>query len=363
MKMLIAGGGTGGHLYPGVALAEDLLTRQKGNEVLFVGTARGIEARVVPELGYPLELVPVEPLKGRGLFGLIKGLLALPRALLRSLAILDRFQPDFAVGVGGYASGPMMVAAFLRRVPRVVLEQNTVPGITNRILAHLVDAVFVSFRSSEPFFPKGRTQLLGNPIRQKLLENFLKPKVEGERFVLLVVGGSQGAHALNVRMAEASPRLASRAATLTIIHQTGTKDEVMVREAYAAAGIQAEVSPFIEDMGEVYRRADLVVCRAGATTIAELLVSKKASILVPFPFAANNHQELNAREVVERGAARMILERDLDGGRLADEIGALMDTPDTRRELERAAGRAGRPEATREIVEACVDLARRRRKS
>lgn len=360
MKILIAGGGTGGHLYPGVALAEELTTRQKGNEVLFVGTARGIEARVIPELGFNLELIEVLPLKGRGLIGLFRGLLSVPRAILASRRILQRFKPDIAVGVGGYASGPLLVAAWISGVPTVVLEQNTVPGFTNRVLARIADAVFIAFESSAKFFPKKKTLPLGNPIRRQLLDNFLRSKTPDSKFNLLVFGGSQGAHALNLRMVEASKFLLDLVPQLRIIHQTGAADEELVRKGYADLGVDAEVHGFINDMSSMYLRADLVVCRAGATTIAELLVATKASILVPYPYAADNHQELNAREMVDRGAAVMLLERGLDGQRLADEIRALFGDRDRIKQMERAASRAGRPEAAREIIDACADIVKRR---
>jgi UDP-N-acetylglucosamine--N-acetylmuramyl-(pentapeptide) pyrophosphoryl-undecaprenol N-acetylglucosamine transferase len=357
--MLIAGGGTGGHLYPGVALAEELTTRQKGNEVLFVGTPKGIEARVVPELGFPLELIEVQPLKGRGIFGLFRGLMSVPKALLASRRILKRFSPDIAVGVGGYASGPLLAAAWLSRIPCVVLEQNTVPGFTNRVLARLARAVFVAFESSAKFFPRKKVQPLGNPIRRQLLDNFLRSKVSDGRFNLLVFGGSQGAHALNLRMVEAARYLKGLEPPIKIIHQTGSADEELVKKGYQEIGVDAEVHPFINDMSAMYLRADLVVCRAGATTIAELLVAKKGAILIPYPYAADNHQELNANEMVEKGAAVMLLERELDGERLAKEIRALYEDRDKIAQMERSASRAGRPEAAREIVDACVEIVRR----
>jgi UDP-N-acetylglucosamine--N-acetylmuramyl-(pentapeptide) pyrophosphoryl-undecaprenol N-acetylglucosamine transferase len=359
--MLIAGGGTGGHLYPGIALAEELTTRQKGNDVLFVGTQRGIEARVVPELGFPIEFIQVIGLKGRGLIGLIRGLLQVPRALMASRKIVKRFAPDIAVGVGGYASGPVILAAWLAGVPSVILEQNTVPGFTNRVLGRLADAVFITFESSSRFFPRKKVQALGNPIRRQLLDNFLRSKIPDQKFNVLVLGGSQGAHALNLRMVEAAQQLGDIEDKLRIIHQTGTTDEEIARRGYAEIGFDAEVHAFINDMSAAYRRADLVVCRAGATTIAELLVAKKASILVPYPYAAENHQELNALEMVDAGAAIMLLERNLDGIRLAEEIRGLFSDRSKIERMERAASRAGRPEAGREIVDVCVELAARGR--
>lgn len=360
MKMLIAGGGTGGHLYPGVALAEELTTRQKGNEVLFVGTKRGIEARVIPELGYDIEYVQVVGLKRQGFIGLLKGLLRLPRAFFQCRRILERFAPDIAIGVGGYASGPMMLVAWLSGKPTVVLEQNTVPGFTNRVLSRFVDVVVITFEGSARYFPARKVQPLGNPIRRQLLENFLSSKVPDDKFNILVLGGSQGAHKLNLRMVEAAAHLGDLDTKLRVIHQTGTTDADLVARGYAELGFDAEVHPFIEDMSAVYRRADLVVCRAGATTIAEVQVAKKASILVPYPYAADNHQELNAKEMVVAGAALMVTERDLDGERLAAEIRSLYDDGVRVESMERAASRVGRPEAAREIVDACVELIGRR---
>lgn len=362
MKYLIAGGGTGGHLYPGVALAEEITTRGQGNEVLFVGTQRGIEARVIPELGYPIEYIEVRGLKGSGLFRLIMGLLRLPLSLLQSWRILSKFRPDVAVGVGGYASGPVLLAAWMRRIPTAVLEQNTVPGITNRILSRLVRAVYVMFDDRLGHFPKRKVFALGNPIRRQLLDNFLKSRIEPNgRFNILVLGGSQGAHALNLRMVEAANHFHDVEDEVHIVHQTGKNDEELVRRGYAELGAHAQVHAFIDNMSEAYRRADLVVCRAGATTLAEVMVAKKASILIPYPYAADNHQELNARTMVDAGAALMLVERNLDGQRLADAIVSLATDRPRLQRMEQAASRAGRPEAAREIVDACGELVEKRR--
>ncbi len=359
MKVLIAGGGTGGHLYPGIALAEEVLTRKKGNEVLFVGTQRGLEARVVPELGYPIEFIQVAGLKGKGWVGRITGLFKLPSALWQSRAIVRRFKPDFAVGVGGYASGPAILAAWILGVPTIVLEQNTVPGLTNRWLAKVARAVYVMFGESAVYFPRSKVHVLGNPIRKQLLDNFLRSKLDANgKFNLLVLGGSQGAHALNLRMLEAASSLASLEDKLSIVHQTGPNDESLVRQGYAELGVEADVHAFITDVSEAYRRADLVVCRAGATTLAELTVSKKAAILIPYPYAADNHQELNARSMVQAGAALMLVERELDGKRLADLILTLARDTERLARMEQAASRVGRPEAAREIVDAFMELKR-----
>jgi UDP-N-acetylglucosamine--N-acetylmuramyl-(pentapeptide) pyrophosphoryl-undecaprenol N-acetylglucosamine transferase len=358
--VLIAGGGTGGHLYPGIALAEEITTRQKGNHVMFVGTERGIEARVVPELGYPIEYIDVLGLKGKGLFGLISGLLRVPAAMMQSYRIIRAFNPEVAVGVGGYASGPVLLVAWLLRIPTAVLEQNTVPGFTNRILAQLASAVYVMFESSSTHFPSRKVQALGNPIRRQLLDNFLRSKIPDDKFNILVLGGSQGAHTINLRMVEAAQHLGEAAKEVRIIHQTGEADVDLVKKAYADSGSDAQVFAFIADMSNAYRRADLVICRAGATTLAEVMVAKKASILIPYPYAADNHQELNARAMVDAGAARMLIERDLDGQRLAEEIIALLKDRERIARMEQAASRTGRPEAAREIVDAFGELIERK---
>ncbi len=361
MKLLIAGGGTGGHLFPGIALAEEVTTRRPGNAAVFVGTSRGIEAREVPKAGFPLELVSVSGLKGKGLWGVVRGLLRLPLALFQSLALLGRQKPDVVVGVGGYASGPVLIAAWLRRIPTAIQEQNASPGLTNRILGHFARAVFTAFPEAGRFFAANKVHLLGNPIRRALMENFLKPGTpHGDCFSLLVFGGSQGAHALNLKVLEAVPHLPPELSKcMKIVHQTGPRDLETVRAGYAATKVDAEVREFIDDMSAAYQAADLVVCRAGATTLAELTVCKVASILIPFPSATDDHQTKNAASMVAAGAAIMIPESEVTGESLARAIAKLWEQPEERRAMERAAGRLGRPEAAREIADVCALLASR----
>ena len=360
MKMLVAGGGTGGHLFPGIALAEELLTRQPNrNDVLFVGTAQGLEAKVVPQNGLKLELIEVSGLKRVGFLKRLKGLLRLPGAILRSVQILRSYRPDVVVGVGGYASGPVVLAAWLLRVPTAVQEQNALPGFTNRVLGHFVDVVLTAFPEAARHFPRRKVQMLGNPIRRALLDNFLMDSVTHEKFSLLVFGGSQGAHVLNRTMIEAVPFLESVKDKIRVVHQTGQREVEQVRAGYAKANAEAEVLDFIGDMSGAYAQADAIVCRAGATTLAELTVAKKAAILVPFAAAADNHQEINARSLVQAGAAVMIPESELNGERLAKEIFALMNA-ERRQQMEKAAGHLGRPEAAREIADVLAELAERR---
>jgi UDP-N-acetylglucosamine--N-acetylmuramyl-(pentapeptide) pyrophosphoryl-undecaprenol N-acetylglucosamine transferase len=358
--MLIAGGGTGGHLFPGIALAQEVTTRHPENDVLFVGTARGLEARVVPEAGFKLELIEVGGLKRVGLLGLLRGLLRIPKAMLQSRRILKRYLPDVVMGVGGYASGPVVLMAWLMGIPTAVQEQNARAGFTNKLLGKFVQAVFVAFKEVVEQFPAGKTRLLGNPIRRELMDNFLRAKAQHDRFRLLVFGGSQGAHAINTTFLRALPLLGDVKDQLAITHQTGKKDVDEVRQGYAGSGFEVEVLDFISDMSKAYSSADLVLCRAGATTLAELTVCKKPAILVPFPFAADNHQEINARSLAEAGAAVMILEAELTPEKLAETIrGLIADRPRLAR-MEKAAGLLGRPEAAKEITDVCVELVERR---
>ncbi|MGF1508513.1 MAG: undecaprenyldiphospho-muramoylpentapeptide beta-N-acetylglucosaminyltransferase [Myxococcota bacterium] len=359
MKMLIAGGGTGGHLFPGIAVAEEVLTRRSGNEVLFIGTDRGLEARVLPALGYRLECIDVTGIKGTGLTSKLRGMLRVPQAVWTSLFVVRAFRPDVAVGVGGYASGPAIAAAWLLGVPCAVMEQNSVPGVTNRILARIAKRIFVAFPSSARFFPEQRVLALGNPIRRQILDNFLEPSRHREdRFCVLVLGGSQGARGLNDRVAEAVEILHEKGVRLHWKHQAGETDLKRLQERYGDLGADVDVVAFIEDMSTAYRQADVVICRAGATTLAELTVAKKASILVPFPYATDNHQELNALSLAEAGAAIMVRERELDGTRLAGLIEGLVSDRAQITRMEQAAALIGRPEAAREIVDECEEIAR-----
>jgi UDP-N-acetylglucosamine--N-acetylmuramyl-(pentapeptide) pyrophosphoryl-undecaprenol N-acetylglucosamine transferase len=360
VRLLVAGGGTGGHVFPGIALAEEVVMRHPKNDAVFVGTARGLEAQVVPAAGFPFDLVDVKGLKGKGLKGALQNLLLLPRALLRSVAILRQWRPDVVVGVGGYASGPVVLAAWLLRIPTAVQEQNAAAGLTNRILGRFVRAAFTAFPEAASDFPRGKVFQLGNPIRRQLLDNFMRPEADHERARLLVFGGSQGAHALNMRVVEALPHLADLKDKLAIVHQTGARDREQVERGYRAVGFEPDVRDFITDMSRAYAEADLVLCRAGATTLAELTVCKKPSILVPFPAAADNHQVLNALSLATAGAAVMIEERDLTGELLAAEIRSILANPERRRKMARAAGRLGAPAAAREIADVCASLVARR---
>jgi len=362
MRGVIAGGGTGGHLFPGIAIAEAFVERERGNEVLFVGTEKGIEARVLADGRFPLKTIRVMPLKGKSVLEKGRALWSLPKAVQGALGVLREFRPEVVIGVGGYASGPTVVAAFLLGTKRVIHEQNLIPGLTNRFLKRLCHKVFVSFEETQKYFPKGKTIVTGNPIRKAFLASLGRrteeKEAKGHRFTVFLFGGSAGAHRLNLAMIEALSHLESIRDALSIIHQTGAADFDQVRRAYEARGLDALVRPFFEEMAACYQRADLVVCRAGASTVSELSVCAKAAILVPYPYAAHQHQYFNAKKLADVGAARMILDEALSGEELAQTILHLYHHPDERRAMEEGIRRFARPRAAEEIVDHCYALVR-----
>jgi len=363
LRVLIAGGGTGGHLFPGVALAEEV--RARGGEVLFVGTARGIEARVLPEQGYALRMIDATGIKGRGLKGLLAGLLRLPRAWWQSLQIVREFRPDVVVGVGGYASGPVVATAAMLLRPTAILEQNSIPGITNRILSRVVKRVFCTFPDRGRFFPPRKVVLTGNPIRRPILAA-LQAAGEGSEARaqtraprLFVFGGSQGARAINDMIVAATPALLTALPGLEIWHQTGKGDAARIEAAYAGLGLAAprvRVAEFLTDMATPYAWCDLVLCRAGATSLAELAAAGRPAVLVPFPHATDNHQEHNARALVEAQGAMLLREGEWSAASLATAIGELLADPARLAAMRTAMLAAARPAAAGTIYEQLAAL-------
>jgi UDP-N-acetylglucosamine--N-acetylmuramyl-(pentapeptide) pyrophosphoryl-undecaprenol N-acetylglucosamine transferase len=371
MRLLIAGGGTGGHLFPGMAVAEEFLSRDPANEVLFVGTERGIEARAVPAAGYRLELITAAGIRGKGIFSQLKGAAMMLYGYAQSRRILKSFRPDMVLGVGGYASLPMVLAAKGMQVPRYIHEQNAIPGMTNKLLARFADRVFITLDESARFFPKDTTLLTGNPLRRQILDLVGKqnpPSLSplsrggsdqseqggGKRFRLFVFGGSQGAHAVNMALVEALPLMSDLSDRLEISHQSGEADCASVQAAYKDSGIPSNVQPFISDMAAEYKQADLVICRAGATTIAEVTACGKTCLFIPFPHAVDDHQRRNAEALLKKQACFMLLERELTGERLAEMIRELISDPETLRRTGAAAFSLARLDAAQIIVDEMI---------
>ncbi len=357
MRILFAGGGTGGHLYPGIAVADELRRRDPATIVSFVGTARGLESRVVPALGLPLDLIRSAGLKGKSLVALLRGLALLPLSALDAWRVLSARRPDVVVGVGGYSSGPVLLLAALRGLPTLLMEQNTAPGFTNRRLAPWVRAAALSYDETLQYFP-GKGVVTGNPVRREFLQA-LEVSDDAARndggVRVLIVGGSQGARAINDAMIAAAPLLAERGLVLT--HQTGERDLARVRDGYAAAGVTATVEPFFHDMNTRMRAADVLVARAGASTLAEVTVLGRASVLVPLPTAADDHQRRNARVLAAAGAAEVIEEANLSGAVLAGVLTALAADPARRRTMADRARSLGRPDAAARVADRIVALA------
>jgi UDP-N-acetylglucosamine--N-acetylmuramyl-(pentapeptide) pyrophosphoryl-undecaprenol N-acetylglucosamine transferase len=354
--VIISGGGTGGHLYPALVVGRKLLDLAPGIALTYVGTRREVEGRIMAAHGVRFIPTRIEGLKGRGLKSL-RGLLLLPLAFAHSLLILARTRPSLVVGVGGYSSGPIVLLASWLGVPTVLLEQNARPGFTNRLLARSVGRAVVAFPSTLPSF-KGKGVLLGNPVREEFYR--LPAKKRGPMLDVLVFGGSQGSHFLNTRIAEALPLLAAAKGRLRLTHQTGVSDQASVAAAYRAGGFdQAEVSAYLPDMPAYFGRADLVVCRAGATTLAELIAARRAAILVPFAGAAEDHQTLNARELASVGGAVVIPEAEATAAALAARILGFLDHPGELDAMERNVARLQVADPAGRIAALCLSLMKR----
>jgi UDP-N-acetylglucosamine--N-acetylmuramyl-(pentapeptide) pyrophosphoryl-undecaprenol N-acetylglucosamine transferase len=358
MRVLIAAGGTGGHIYPGIAVAQEIMRRDAGSKVRFVGTARGLETRLVPQAGFELSLIEIAGLKNVTLGARMRGFVLLPRSFVSAWALIRQFKPDVVVGAGGYVSGPVVLMAAMTNRPTLVMESNALPGVTNRMLARFVNRAAVSFEQALPYF-RGKGVVTGNPVRREFFEIPPKQREPG-KISLLIFGGSQGARAINDGMIAALPLLESLRTSLRIKHQTGPSDFEKVKQAYAAGGWgeQAQVSSYIDNMMADFAAADLVICRAGATTTAELIAAGKASIMIPFPFAADDHQRKNAEALEASGASKMILQQDLNGERLASEIRVLLGSPDEVDRMEKASRKLAHGDAAVGVVDLIEQLIR-----
>jgi UDP-N-acetylglucosamine--N-acetylmuramyl-(pentapeptide) pyrophosphoryl-undecaprenol N-acetylglucosamine transferase len=348
VKLLIAGGGTGGHVFPAIAIAQEWLSRGKEREVILVGTQRGIEMKLVPAAGLPLETIRVAGLKGKGGTTLLKNLGMLRSGLSDAFAVLKEHKPEVAFGVGGYAAGPMLLATWLKGIPSVIFEPNAEPGLTNKLLARLAKRIATGYEVSAHAWG-ARATVTGCPVRPEFFA--IGPRKPAKPFHLLVTGGSQGALPINRTFIEAAELLAKRKGELQIVHQTGERDYNNVRAAYTRYEMPAEVSPFLSNMGEHFAWADMIVCRAGAITAAEVAAAGRAAIFIPFGKATDSHQLRNAQEMTNAGAGRLIAEPELNAERLAKEIFSLLDQPGEIEKLASSARGMAHPHALREIVD------------
>jgi UDP-N-acetylglucosamine--N-acetylmuramyl-(pentapeptide) pyrophosphoryl-undecaprenol N-acetylglucosamine transferase len=351
MRVLIAAGGTGGHIYPGIAVAKEIMRRHPDSEVKFVGTARGLENKLVPNAGFELSFIDSTGLKNVGVAARVRGLLVLPKSLRQARALIRELRPDVVIGAGGYVSGPVLLTASFQKLPTLVMESNALPGWTNRVLARFIDKAAISFDAALPFF-RGKGVVTGNPVRREFFEIAQKQR-QPAQLSILIFGGSQGAHAINEAMVAALPLLGDVKTRLRVTHQTGEADFERVASGYARSGWseQASVRKYIDDMVAAFAAADLVISRAGATTTAELIAAGKASLMIPFPFAADDHQRKNAEALEGAGAGKMILQQDLSPQRLAREIEALVREPEKVTAMERAARALSRGDAAARVVD------------
>ena len=356
-RVVIAGGGTGGHLYPGIALAKALKRQDMDIEISFVGTQKGLEAKVLPREGFELKTILSAGLLGKKRLSRWMSWVKLPVGTAQSMCFLIRKRPDLVVGVGGYASGPLVLSAWILRVPILIHEQNSIPGLTNKWLGKIANKVAVSFKESAKFFSKDKIEVTGNMIREEFCqprETF--PKGPRGLFRVLVLGGSQGAHSINVAMMEALESLTSKKGNIHITHQTGESDFAMVKREYEKSGFSHDVRPFIDGMAEQYRKASLVICRAGATTLAEVTACGKVSVLIPYPHAAHNHQEKNARVLEAANAGELVLDHELSGTRIAQSILRAIEDPERLEEMEENSYQLGNRDATEKVRQICMDL-------
>lgn len=363
MKVIIAGGGTGGHLFPAMALAEELRSRMTDLPLLFIGVEGGIEASLLTSRGWDFAGIKASGLQGKRLLSRLWSLMLIPSGLIRSLSILREFRPDVVVGFGGYASAAVILSAVLARIPTVIHEQNAFPGLANRWLGKVVDRVAVTFEGTSDFFSKSKVRVTGNPIRTELFgmsraEAVTRLNLDPDRLTILIFGGSQGAHRLNRAVMDALPMLVDEQKQIQFIHATGPRDLVAVRQGYDTGGYRAVVEPFFQTMAAAYAAADLCVCRAGAGTVVELCALGKPSVLVPFPFAANDHQRYNAEAVVASGGARMVPDCELSGATMAHIIRTFFRDREGLEAMARRAKALAKPDAAIHLADLVTQTAR-----
>jgi UDP-N-acetylglucosamine--N-acetylmuramyl-(pentapeptide) pyrophosphoryl-undecaprenol N-acetylglucosamine transferase len=356
MKVMIAAGGTGGHIYPGIAVANEIMRRDTSSEVLFVGTSRGLETRIVPENGFQLALIHSVGLKSMGIKDTVKGVMTLPRSFVESRRLLRDFRPSVVVGAGGYVSGPVLMMAVVMGIPTLIMDSNALPGFTNRRLARFIDRAALTFNEALPYFGKKGT-VTGNPVRKEFFS--VTPKHRDGSTSVLIFGGSQGARAINNAMIGALEHLNGTRESMHVVHQTGEADFEKVRAAYQDLGWEtADVRPYISDMVTEFEKADVLICRAGATTCAEIAAAGKAAIMIPLPTAADDHQRKNAEAMQNAGAVKMLAQDQLTPESLASVLTELANSPETIASMEKAARDLAREDAAEATVNIIEELAR-----
>ena len=362
LRIVIAGGGTGGHLFPGIAVAEEFQARNERTSILFVGTGRHFEVSVLSEAGFAHRRITAEGLKGRGIKNQLVAILKIPIGVVESVLILKSFKPHLVIGVGGYSAGPMVIGARLLGIKIVLQEQNILPGITNRMLSRFADRIYVSFPETKFNAAEEKTCFTGNPVRKEIVQSLKQQKNAGmstsekeKKFSILILGGSQGAHRINMKVLESLKYIETKE-KMIFVHQTGVQDEAPVKQRYDELGIKSDTRAFFKDMDQQYQNADLIICRAGATTVAEITALGKGVIFIPFPYAADNHQVLNAQSLVNAGAAEMIEEKDLSGEFLARRINHYSRQPEALKQMGGRCRDFGRIDAAKSIVDDCYEL-------
>ncbi|QTA82084.1 UDP-N-acetylglucosamine--N-acetylmuramyl-(pentapeptide) pyrophosphoryl-undecaprenol N-acetylglucosamine transferase [Desulfonema limicola] len=358
VKIIIAGGGTGGHLFPGIAIADEFMAANPKNQVLFIGTDRTFEINALAKAGYMHQKITARGIKGLGIINGLKTMSMIPIGILEALDIIKSFKPDLVIGVGGYSSGTVVLAAILLGVKTAVHEQNSIPGITNRILSRLTNRVYISFADTKIRADKKKILLTGNPVRQEILRSVNREQGAENReklFTVLIIGGSQGARSINMAVIKALSYI-ENIDKIHFIHQTGERDWEIVKNTYEKQNILCNVKSFFNNMALLYNQADLLICRSGATTIAEITGIGKPAVFIPFPFAADDHQTLNAQSLKKAGAADMINEKQLSPEKLAEKINYYMANPGALNKMSYNAKKQGRPDAAQAIIKDCHDL-------
>ncbi len=362
IRIIIAGGGTGGHLFPAIAIAQEFMAKDPENKIIFVSTGNPLEMSVLHQAGFLLEKITAEGIKGRGFLRQLRSMWKIPMGIIQSIRIINNFKPDLVMGVGSYAAGPVAIGAWFMRKKIILHEQNILPGITNRILSRFADRIYVSFKTTKANFDPGKVLYTGNPLRKELIkiankifDNKTAVSAKDDAFTVLILGGSQGAHSINEAVIDALKYFREKD-NFCFIHQTGKHDEAKVKKAYKDRGVCCMVKPFFNDMPKQYQSADLVICRSGATTVAELAAVGKGAIFIPFPFAADNHQVLNAKTFTEADAAEMIIQKDLTGHILAKKIKYYASNKKVLEAMATRAKKLGRPDAAKVIVKDCYRL-------